>query len=129
MAIDAFISHATEDKEPFVNQLASNLSAAGYSVWFDKFSLKLGDSIRRSIDYGLAHSRYGIVVLSRAFFRKNWPQYELDGLVQRENSVGQKVILPVWHGVDHALVSSYSLSLADALRSRPPSASPPFVAR
>jgi hypothetical protein len=24
------------------------------------------------------------VVLSQAFFEKNWPQYELDGLVERE---------------------------------------------
>ncbi len=80
---DAFISHASEDKEEFVRPLAEALHEAGFSVWYDVFSLKIGDSLRRSIDRGLADSRYGIVVLSSAFFEKNWPQYELDGLIAK----------------------------------------------
>jgi hypothetical protein len=51
------------------------------------------------------------VVLSKAFFRRGWPQYELDGLVQRE-SEGAKVVLPVWHGVSRDDVANYSPSLA-----------------
>jgi hypothetical protein len=39
-------------------------------VWFDVFTLTIGDSLRRSIDRGLAESKFGIVVLSEAFFRK-----------------------------------------------------------
>ena len=50
-------------------------------MWFDKFILRVGDSLRRSIDYGLANSKFGIVVLSRSFFLKEYPQRELDGLV------------------------------------------------
>jgi len=59
------------------------------------FSLKLGDSIRRAIDKGLSQSRFGVVVLSKAFFKKKWPQYELDGLAEREMKGKDKVILPV----------------------------------
>ena len=109
---DVFVSHASEDKEDFVKPLVVALQAAGYKVWYDEFTLKVGDSLRRSIDAGLANSRYGLVVFSRAFFEKNWTQYELDGLVDREMN-GHKVILPIWHLVTKDQVQAYSPSLAD----------------
>jgi hypothetical protein len=109
---DAFISHATEDKESLVKPLAKHLSRMGYRVWYDECELTVGDSLRRSIDRGLATSRYGVVVLSPAFFAKNWPQYELNGLTAREID-GQKVVLPIWHGVSKSDVTQYSPSLAD----------------
>ena len=109
---DVFISHASEDKEEFVKPLVDALQEAGYKVWYDEFTLKVGDSLRRSIDNGLKNSRYGIVVLSGAFFSKNWTQYELDGLVTREME-GHKVILPIWHMVSKNQVLNYSPSLAD----------------
>lgn len=113
MDYDIFIAHASEDKDSVARPLALALRHLGYWIWYDEFTLKLGDSLRRSIDAGLAKSRFGVVVFSPAFFQKNWPQYELDGLVQRENTQGQKVILPVWHNVDPTAVSTYSPSLAD----------------
>ena len=109
---DVFVSYASEDKEDFVKPLVVALQATGYKVWYDEFTLKVGDSLRRSIDAGLANSRYGIVVFSRAFFEKNWTQYELDGLVDREMD-GHKVILPIWHLVTKDQVQAYSPSLAD----------------
>jgi hypothetical protein len=81
-------------------------------VWYDAFTLKMGDSLRRSIDKGLANSRYGVVVLSPSFFAKEWPQKELDGLVAREVE-GEKVILPIWHNVSREEVCRYSPTLAD----------------
>ena len=113
-AWDVFISHASEDKESFAQPLALALQGSGLKVWFDSFTLTVGDSLRRSIDRGLAQSRFGIVILSDAFFQKHWPQLELDGLVARE-SAGVKVILPVWHGVDHERVRAHSPMLADRL--------------
>jgi hypothetical protein len=94
MEWDVFISHASEDKESFVRPLAKRLQERGLRVWFDEFTLTVGDSIRRSIDSGLARSRYGIVVISPDFLQKEWPQKELDGLVAREID-GVKAILPV----------------------------------
>ena len=76
--------------------------------------LKVGDSLRRSIDRGLANSKYGVVVLSSAFFAKNWPQYELDGMVAREMN-GVKVVLPIWHKVSKDEVLSYSPTLVYGL--------------
>jgi len=108
---DCFICHASEDKESFVRELAITLSNKGLKVWYDEFTLTLGDSLRRKIDYGLANSRYGIVVLSKYFFEKKWPQDELDGLVARER-LGKKIILPIWHGVTREDVERFSPILA-----------------
>jgi len=109
---DFFICHASEDKGDVARPLAEMLSGKNLKVWYDDFTLTLGDSLRRSIDFGLAGSRYGIVILSPAFFKKDWPQKELDGLTAKERS-GVKVILPVWHNVDREYVLRYSPTLAD----------------
>src|SRR3990172_8517947 len=95
---DCFISHASEDKEALVEPLAMELHRLGVRVWFDRFAIKVGDSLSRSIDDGLATSRYGILVISKGFLAKPWPEYELRGLIARE--IGrEKVILPIWYGV------------------------------
>lgn len=109
---DAFISHATEDKETLVKPLARALTRMDYRVWYDEFELRVGDSLRQSIDRGLVNSRFGIVVLSPSFFDRGWPQYELNSLTAREMD-GHKVILPIWHGVDRDDVLAYSPTLAD----------------
>jgi TIR domain-containing protein len=111
---DVFISHASEDKEAIARPLAEALVNAGLKVWYDDFSLKLGDSLRQSIDRGLGHSRYGVVILSPHFFEKHWPQQELNGLATREVN-GYKVILPVWHNIGFEQVRAFSPMLADRL--------------
>jgi len=112
MLHDAFISHASEDKDNFVRPLAERLREAHIEVWYDEFSLRVGDSLRRSIDKGLRESRFAIVVLSSSFFDKDWPEWELDGLVARE-IVERGILLPVWHGVTRDDVLKYSPPLAD----------------
>ncbi|MBE7505156.1 MAG: toll/interleukin-1 receptor domain-containing protein [Planctomycetia bacterium] len=109
---DVFISHASEDKQTVVRELAHALRSRRFAVWYDEFSLQVGDGLRKSIDEGLAQSRFGIVVLSRAFFQKQWTQWELDGLVQRQMT-GHTVILPVWHEVSREDVATNSPSLAN----------------
>jgi hypothetical protein len=111
---DVFVSHATEDKDEVVRPLAHALQERGLRVWYDEFELRIGSSLRRKIDEGLARSSFGVVVLSHAFFAKNWSQYELDGLVTREMT-GEQIILPLWHKITKAEVIGYSPSLADKL--------------
>lgn len=111
---DVFISHASEDKDEVVRPLAHALSAANLSVWYDEFELRIGDSLRRKIDKGLATSRFGVIVMSDTFFKKGWTNYELDGLVTRANT-GEQVLLPIWHNVTKKQVIEYSPSLADKL--------------
>ena len=114
---DVFICHASEDKVEFVRPLAERLNQAGLKVWFDEFSLTVGDSLRRSIDTGLVKTKFGVVVVSSNFFNKEWPQRELDGLATRERD-GRKVILPVWLGVDIDDVAAHSPTLADRVAAR-----------
>lgn len=111
---DVFISHAFEDKESFVRPLAEALRQLGVSVWYDEFALGIGDSLSRGIDHGIAGSKFGVVVISRAFVGKNWPEHELRGLVNRDIEDDFR-ILPIWHGVTKAEVKLLSPSLADKI--------------
>ena len=113
MLYDVFISHASEDKDSFVRKLAKELKRNHVEVWYDEFSLKIGDSLRRSIDIGLSKSRFGIVVFSKHFFAKDWTEWELDGLVQRQINSKKNVILPIWLDIKKEDVIKYSPSLAD----------------
>ena len=114
---DVFISHASEDKDALVRPLAHALGDRGLSVWYDEFELRIGDSLRRKIDAGIARSRFGIVVLSSHFFAKGWAQYELDGLVTLAVS-GKQVLLPLWHEISKDEVMRHSPSLADKIALR-----------
>lgn len=114
VSYDLFISHAHEDKEDVAEPLAKAFLEQGLNVWYDKFTLKIGDGLRRSIDRGLANSRYGLVILSPHFFKKHWTQKELDGLAALETAENRK-ILPVWHNVGHKEVANFSPTLADVI--------------
>lgn len=110
---DFFISHASEDKEEFVKPLAETLESMGVRVWYDEFSLKVGDSLTKSIDQGLINSKFGVIVLSKAFMKKQWTNYEFKSLVSREMHHGEKVILPIWHEISKNDVMAFSPHLAD----------------
>lgn len=109
---DVFISHASEDKDAVVRPLANALKDRGVAVWYDEFEMRIGDSLRRKIDKGLANSRFGIVVISRDFIKKGWTNYELDGIMTKAVS-GEQILLPIWHNITKKEVVDYSPSLAD----------------
>lgn len=109
---DVFISHASEDKDAIVRPLANALMNERLRVWYDEFELRIGDSLRRKIDLGLANSRVGLVVLSHAFIGKGWTNYELDGIVTRAVG-GEQILLPIWHNISKKEVMDFSPSLAD----------------
>ena len=109
---DVFICHASDDKENFVRPLAEALRRLGVSVWYDEFSLEIGDSVSQEIDKGIVGARFGIVVVSRAFIGRPWPEHELRGLVNRDVEEDLK-ILPIWHGVSKREVAEFSPSLSD----------------
>src|SRR5262245_53890612 len=112
MMWDIYISYAWEDKDEVARPLANELIGLGLRVWYDEFTLHLGDSLRRTIDRGLKESRYGVIILSRSFFSKSWPTRELDALWSREIS-GPPVLFPIWHNVTREEVQRYSPILAD----------------
>jgi len=108
---DVFISHASEDKESFADELCEELQKLDVKVWYDAVNIKWGDSLRSTIDNGLKKSKFGIVIISKDYINKGWTKYELDGLFQIEMTYG-KTILPIWHNITKKEVQDFSPSLA-----------------
>ncbi|MGH9989288.1 MAG: TIR domain-containing protein, partial [Nitrososphaera sp.] len=96
MKYDAFVCHASEDKDEVARPLAEALRTHGLNVWYDEFSLHTGDSLSEKIDYGLTHSGYGIIIVSRKLFEKNWPQTEFNALNTKQVNMKKRIILPIW---------------------------------
>lgn len=113
---DVFMSHASEDKKDVVIPLSAALEDLGISVWLDSNELKLGQSLSRMIAYGLANSRFGVVILSEHFFAKHWPKQELAGLTALAEERDSR-ILPVWHGLTKQAIAAHDPILADIVAS------------
>lgn len=111
---DVFISHATEDKNTIVRELADILEKLHVKIWYDDYSLRVGDSLSKSIDEGLINSRYGILIISKAFLEKQWTEYEYRSLLSKEEN-GKKIILPIWHNITKDEIKKYSLYLSDKI--------------
>jgi hypothetical protein len=111
----AFISHDSRDKDTLVRELAVNLAKLACPVWYDEFSLKVGDNLRESIERGLQVARKCILVLSPNFLgNSGWGRREFDAVFTKEIVEGvNNLILPVWHGVNAAQVYSYSPTVAN----------------
>ena len=111
---DAFICHASQDKDSFVRPLAKTLRRLGIMVWYDEFSLEIGDSLSQQIDKGIGGAKFGVVVISKSFIGRRWPEHELRGLVNRNVEEDLKII-PIWHGVTKREVATFSPSLSDKI--------------
>ena len=95
---DVFISHASEDAVSIARPLADMLRRAGLRVWIDAHEVTLGDSVSATVNEALAHSRYGVVIISPDFLAKEWPKRELAALLALELRHGKRV-LPVLHNL------------------------------
>lgn len=110
----AFISHDSRDKDEVVRELAHELITLMCPVWYDEFSLQVGDSLRQKIEKGLREARKCIVVLSPHFLANGgWGKAEFDSIFTREILEQSDVVLPVWHNVGVRDVYDYSPRLAD----------------
>jgi hypothetical protein len=73
-------------------------SLSGISCWYDEAEIRWGDSIVQKVNEGLAASRYVVVVFSPSFVQKNWPQRELNAVLNQEASTGEVKVLPLLVG-------------------------------
>jgi TIR domain len=115
MVAKLFLSHATEDKATVVVPLYEELRIRGLEVWFDEYSLRAGDKLRRSIEKGLYECDYGVVILSESFFAKEWAQRELDTLHSIEIARKADLIIPIWHEIGIEQIISKAPMMADRL--------------
>jgi len=115
----AFISHDSRDKEEIAMPLALKLSELGIPVWFDEFSLKLGDSLRESIEKGIKETAFCILILTKNFLtNEGWTKTEFNSVFTKEIVQKNKVMLPIWHNVSKEEVYKYSPSLVDRLAAK-----------
>lgn len=110
----AFISHDSRNKELFAEPLALALSTRMCPVWYDDYSLRIGASLRDSIEKGLKECKKCIFLLTPQFLANGgWAKREYDSIFTRELVEENNVILPVWAGVKKKDIYEYSPSLAD----------------
>ncbi len=108
----AFISHDSRDKESVAKRLALELQNMNCHVWYDEFSLKVGDNLRTTIEKGLKQCSKCILILSPNFISNNgWTKTEFDSVFTRQILEGAQLILPIWHNVSKHEVYEYSPSL------------------
>jgi hypothetical protein len=110
----AFISYDSRDRDDIARPLAQRLSAYGCPVWFDEFSLRVGDSLRESIERGMRDCQKCVLIVSPRFVANaGWTKTEFNAIFTREIHERNHLILPVWAGVTPEDVYNYSPTLAD----------------
>lgn len=110
----AFISHDSGDKEMVAKKLAIELQNFNCPVWYDEFSLKVGDNLRTTIEKGLKECSKCILILSPNFVSNNgWTKTEFDSIFTRQILEDSSLILPIWHNITKREVYDYSPSLAN----------------
>jgi TIR domain len=112
-----FLSHDSRDKDNVARPLALELGRLLCPVWFDEYSLKVGDSLSESIDRGIREAPKCILILSPNFLANpGWSKTEFKAIMNRHIAEGS-VILPVWHNVTRNDVYGYSSFLVDIVAS------------
>lgn len=109
---DAFLSHAFEDKDDVARPLALKLQALGLRVWYDETELRIGDNLVAKLSAGINASRFGILILSNAFFAKRWTMHELD-MLENLWVTENRILFPIWHNITVEEIKSYRASLAN----------------
>jgi hypothetical protein len=110
----AFISHDSRDKATVAEPIAIGLAKMMCPVWYDEFSLRVGDSLRESIERGIKETPVAVLILSKNFFSNaGWTKAEFDSIYTKEILEHKNVMLPVWAGVTKREVYEYSPRLAD----------------
>ena len=113
MMYDVFISHANSDKEEYVNDLKSSIDRLGVNVFYDKDTLQWGDNWKQKLLEGIETAEFAIIVISKSFFGREWTEKELHDFLERQNSNGQKIILPILHNISFDELKEHYPSIAE----------------
>lgn len=91
-----FLSHASIDK-PFVEKLAQDLMKMGVDVWYDKWEIKVGDSILWKIEEGIRESDYLAIVISKEAWESEWVRREVSAAYHKQIEMKAKFMLPIYY--------------------------------
>jgi hypothetical protein len=88
----------------------------GTKVWYDDYSMEVGDSLTENINLGIKECGKCILILTPNFLSKGgWPKREFQMAFTKEMVESRNLILPVWSGVSHGEVYEYNISLSDKI--------------
>lgn len=91
-----FLSHTSVDK-PFVEKLANRLNKLGVRVWFDKWDIKVGDSLTWKIEDGIRENEYLGIILSPEAMNSEWVKTELSSAWIKQMDLKKVFILPIYY--------------------------------
>lgn len=91
-----FLSHTSIDK-PFVEKLAKDLNNLGIDVWYDKYQIKVGESILWKIDEGIRESEYLGIVISKEALKSEWVKTEITAAWQKQVEQKGNFVLPIYY--------------------------------
>lgn len=84
--IDVFISHCGRDcKRDFADKLRERLEFSGLRCFFDDRDLRLGDNAGNTMLAVMCTAKYGLAIISRGFFQREWCVKELQTFLERGN--------------------------------------------
>jgi len=92
---DVFLCHAWDDRKGSAKELYDVLKSKGVTVWFSEKDVRLGTSLLREIDKGLANSRIGIVLVTPLFIER----VKGEGIAEKELSalLARDLLVPIIH--------------------------------
>jgi hypothetical protein len=94
---DVFVSYSQSDR-PLVTKFAEDLRARKVSLWYDRWEMRPGDTLRERISDGIAQARTFMVLLTPASLASDWVNYELNVGMLREIEGAQLRVVPVLAG-------------------------------
>lgn len=94
-----FVSHSSEDKIEYVDDLVKEIKKLKIKVFYDTDVISWGDNLKDVIDEALKKSELAIIVVSPSYFGREWTEYELKKLLLRQSKSKKKLIYPILYRV------------------------------
>jgi hypothetical protein len=77
----AFISHDSRDKDLIARPIAQSLNSKTCFVWYDEYSLKIGDHLRESIEAGIKDAKKCVLIITLNFLlNPGWTKVEFNSI-------------------------------------------------
>lgn len=110
---DVFISHASKDKNVYVDSLNAAVRKLGLNIFYDTDVLSWGDNWKQVIIDGTKSSEFAIIVISNNFFDREWTERELGEFLSLQNEKHQKIVLPLLYGISLDRLKEHYPELGD----------------
>lgn len=112
----AFLSHDSRDKDLIAKPIVHGLTKLACPIWYDEYSLEIGDSLRESIEKGIKETNKCILILTPNFLKNpGWTKTEFNSVFTKDLLKNNRSILPIWYQVTKEQVYEYSPMLLDTV--------------